>query len=73
MRLVINTACCYALGRGMGLFSSMAMDFRKIPLIAGISLLAAVLVGCGEQKETALKAGAPTKSLTSQDLMIIGD
>ncbi len=57
----------------MGLFSSMAMDFRKIPLIAGISLLAAVLVGCGEQKETALKAGAPTKSLTSQDLMIIGD
>ncbi len=51
----------------------MAMDFKKIPLVAGVSLLAVALVGCGEQKEAASKAAASAKSLTSQDLMIIGD
>ncbi len=51
----------------------MAMDFGKISLCAGVSLLAAALAGCGGQKSTSQGGSGSGKTLTSQDLMIIGD
>lgn len=49
------------------------MDFRKISFCAGISLLAVALVGCGDQKGAQQGGGSTGKTLTSQDLMAIGD
>ena len=51
----------------------MAMDFGKISLCAGVSLLAVALSGCGGQKGAPQGGSGPVKTLTSQDLMIIGD
>ncbi len=51
----------------------MAMDFGKISLCAGVSLLAVALSGGGGQKGAPQGGSGPVKTLTSQDLMIIGD
>lgn len=55
------------------LFQFMVMDFRKISLCAGVSLLAVALAGCGGQKSAPQGGSGSVKTLTSQDLMIIGD
>ncbi len=51
----------------------MDINFRKIFLCAGASLLVAILAGCNGQKNAQQGSGSAGKTLTSQGLMVIGD